>query len=142
MESNNKYNTKQKELILVCLKDNKQRHLTVDDIMEYLKAEGAIVGQTTVYRNLDKFVKDGIAQKYNAAERMGACYQYVEKTGSCINHYHLVCIDCGEMIHLECNYLDDVSSHISDKHKFKLDKFKTVLYGHCNNCDYTNKIDC
>ena len=135
MRTVNKYNTKQRELILSCLRENKDNHVTVDDIMDYLKDKGAAVGKTTVYRSLDNFVKEGIVQKYNAVERMGACYQYVGQSGTCRSHYHLVCMDCGDMIHLECNYMDDLSNHMSDNHDFSLDKFKTVFYGHCNKCE-------
>jgi len=134
MKSRNQYKTKQRDLIISCLRNNKAEHITVDKIMGYLKAQGASVGQTTIYRNLDKLVEDGIVLKYAADEGRGSCYQYVEQAGRCPTFYHLVCIDCGEMTHLQCSFLDELSEHIHVGHQFSLDKFKTVLYGHCNTC--------
>lgn len=134
MRVKKEYKTKQRDLILSCLRENKAQHITVDEIIEHLKAQGTPVGQTTVYRNLGKFVKDGIVLKYTNAEDMTSCYQYVEQSDGCVTHYHLVCIDCGQMVHLQCEYLDNLSTHISNEHQFNLDKFKTVLYGCCNIC--------
>ncbi len=134
MKNRIKYKTKQRDLILSCLRENKAQHISVDKIMELLKAEGSSVGQTTVYRNLDALVKDGIVLKYTVAEGIGACYQYAEQSERCSTHYHLVCIDCGQMIHLQCKFLDEISTHIHDEHQFNLDNFKTVLYGYCSKC--------
>ena len=39
MRTVNKYNTKQRELILLCLRENKDNHVTVDDIMDYFKED-------------------------------------------------------------------------------------------------------
>jgi Fur family ferric uptake transcriptional regulator len=131
MRNKSQYKTKQRDLVSDCLIENKDRHMTIDQIREYLKEKGASIGQTTIYRNLDKLVQEGVVLKY-ITEGMSACYQYAER--SCQNHYHLICVDCGRMIHLQCDYLDELSSHIRDEHRFKLDNFKTVLYGHCDTC--------
>ncbi|MGI5891783.1 MAG: Fur family transcriptional regulator [Bacillota bacterium] len=134
MKSSNGYQTKQRALILSCLQKNRSQHITVDKILTYLRSEGLSIGQTTIYRNLDKLVKEGIVLKYAPVEGRGACYQYVDQTDNIQPHYHLVCIDCGQMLHLQCHFLDKLSSHMSSHHNFCLDKYKTVLYGLCNDC--------
>ncbi len=135
MDSKGKYNTRQGELILNCLKEHMDEHVTADMIFGYLKAQGSSVGQTTVYRNLDKLVKEGNVVKYAGAEGMGACYQYVSHDHSCTTHYHLVCTQCGQVIHLHCDYLDEMTAHLLDHHQFSMDKFKTVIYGLCRQCE-------
>jgi len=135
MDSRSKYNTKQREMILSCLKEHHAEHFTVDKVLEYLKTQGASVGQTTVYRNLDKLVKEGVVIKYAGAEGQSACYQYIEHPESCATHYHLICADCGRMIHLQCEYLDDMTAHLLEHHQFSMDKFKTVIYGLCRQCE-------
>lgn len=127
------YKTKQRDLILSCLQENKGRHITVEMIMEYLKAKGEPVGQTTVYRSLDILVNEGMVFKYNVPEGMGACYQYAEQA-DCTNHYHLTCVQCGQLIHLQCEFFDKLSKHIHSEHSFQIDSFKTVIYGHCSRC--------
>lgn len=128
------YNTKQRDLILACLKEHQSQHVTADNIMDYLKEQGTSVGQATVYRNLDKLIKEGVVLRYAGAEGQGACFQYVDCTESCSAHYHLVCVACGQMTHLQCEYLDEMTAHLLEHHQFNIDKYKTVIYGLCNTC--------
>lgn len=128
------YKTKQRDQIMDCLIQNKNRHITADEIMLTLNQEKAQVGKTTIYRYLDKLVSQGIVRKYLIEEGQRACYQYVEQGEGCKEHFHLKCIGCGQLIHLECDYLGKMDSHIKDHHDFTVDHSKTVLYGQCGNC--------
>lgn len=128
------YKTKQRDVILSCLAENKGQHVTVAMIMDYLKEKGESVGQTTVYRNLELLVNEGVVFKYSAPEGMGACYQYAEQSEDCLKHYHLTCIQCEKLMHIECKMFDELTKHLSKEHKFRIDNFKTVLYGYCDNC--------
>ena len=128
------YSTKQGSLILECLKRNREQHLTVDDILEQLKEQGAAVGQTTVYRHLDKLVRQGAVLRYAGADGQSACYQYMDCCDDGHAHYHLVCAECGRMTHLECGHMDELTSHLLEHHQFSVDRFRTVIYGLCNAC--------
>jgi Fur family ferric uptake transcriptional regulator len=128
------YRTKQGDMILDCLKAKGSRHVTAEDILTDLKSKGMSVGQTTVYRNLDKLVQQGIAVRYAGADGQCACFQYAGCGEIGHAHYHLVCADCGRMIHLECSYMDEMTSHLLEHHQFCVDKFRTVIYGLCRQC--------
>jgi Fur family ferric uptake transcriptional regulator len=39
------------------------------------------------------------------------------------------------MIHLQCDYLDEMTAHLLEHHQFSMDKFKTVIYGLCTQCE-------
>lgn len=125
------YNTKQKELILSYIKQNADKHLTAEEIAAALKNDG--VGKTTVYRHLEKLCADGIVRKYLMSEGNSACYQYAENDG-CHSHFHLKCVECGALIHLECKQLCNIEQHISDSHGFIVDSSRTVFYGKCREC--------
>ncbi|MFA6947888.1 MAG: transcriptional repressor [Eubacteriales bacterium] len=127
------YKTKQRELILACLRDNAGRHMSAAELTDELRQNENAVGQTTVYRTLERLVGEGIAHKYTAADGMSACYQYAERD-ECRGCYHLVCSSCGELIHISCEFLDELSEHIYADHRFRIDPFKTVLYGICEKC--------
>lgn len=128
------YKTRQREQILNCLTENKTKHMTADDIVSWLKERKAEVGKATVYRALDKLIEEGKARKYISEEGKSACYQYVDDKGECHMHFHLKCVECGKLIHLECDYLSDLEQHILKHHKFVVDNTKTVLYGVCEDC--------
>ena len=48
------YNTKQSKMVFDILLENKDRHLTADEIFEKLRKSGESVGKTTIYRHLEK----------------------------------------------------------------------------------------
>lgn len=128
------YKTKQRETILNFLMENKERHITVDEIVFNLKNRGVSVGKTTVYRYIDKLVEEGRARRFITDEKSGACFQYVDGN-KCDEHFHLKCVECGKLIHLECGHLSEIAEHVYESHKFTIDNSKTVLYGICDSCE-------
>lgn len=133
-EKINTYKTKQRDLILALLINNKNSHLTAEDVFEKLRSGGNSVGKSTVYRYLDRLVEEGKVRKFVVDDISSACFQYIDEQDECHEHYHLKCSDCGMLFHVECEYLDDLNKHIFSHHKFKIDNLKTVLYGLCENC--------
>ncbi|MBQ8411402.1 MAG: transcriptional repressor [Ruminiclostridium sp.] len=127
------YKTKQGGLIFGLLEKYSDRHLTAEEICGMLKAEGTSVGTATVYRNLEKLVSEGKVRRYRLEEGESACYQYMGDV-ECHEHFHLKCINCGVVIHLECDYLDEINGHLLEHHGFNLDRTKIVLYGECAEC--------
>lgn len=131
---NKGYRTRQRELILDFLKHSDARHVSVDEVLEHLKAEGDKVGRTTIYRYMEKLTEEGVLRKYFIEEGAGACYQYVEYAQGCHEHFHLKCLKCGRLFHVECDYLNKLGEHIKEHHGFTVDNTKTVLYGVCKDC--------
>ena len=125
------YKTKQKGLILDCVKQTDGRHFTADDISVMLDQKGTHVGKATVYRGLAGLVSEGIVKKYTLDEKSGACYQY---NGAGCEHFHLKCTACGKLIHADCDFLDKLSAHVSGEHGFVIDGSRTVFYGKCSEC--------
>ena len=123
-----KYNTKQKDMILDVIK-KEQKEFTIKDI--YNSLEGA-VGLTTIYRLVDKLVIDGLLDKHISKDNI-TYYQYLEECDK-ENHFYLKCDKCGSMIHVDCDCIEELSDHISSKHKFKLNKEKIIIGGICNKC--------
>ncbi len=126
------YKTKQKDAILGCIKKFGDRHFTIDELFEALKDSGCSVGKTTIYRNIEKFMDEGIVRKYNLSEKDSACFQYVND--SCCEHFHLKCVSCGRLIHADCDFLKNLSEHIKNEHEFVIDNSRTVFYGKCREC--------
>ncbi len=126
------YSTKQRSVILELLKESSS-HTTVKDILSRLKENGIRVSTATVYRTLEKFEKEGIVRKMSLGDGLGACYQYTDGV-SCHGHFHLKCIECGELIHLSCDFLDKMEKHIYDEHSFTISSGRTVIYGKCAKC--------
>ena len=133
MAERGRYKTKQQEIILDCLKKQKSRFLTVDQIMDCLKEDGVAVGQTTVYRVLERMVDDGKMIRLPTEDGAKVRYCFVDKED--LNKQgKLVCLGCGRFIHLECSKMKAFLDHIYEEHGFELDQQHTILYGYCESC--------
>lgn len=130
--NSSKYKTKQRELILNCLKENGGIHMTADDIFYKLNSNNTRVGKTTIYRYINMLETNGDIRKYVADDI--ACYQYVKEKDSCKNHYHLICNKCAKLFHVESAELDNIEDIMINKYNFKVDSSKLVLYGCCAKC--------
>ena len=127
--------TKKGQMILLCLKQNRQNHMTAEDIAEALKNEHAAVSAATIYRQLDKLVSAGLVRKYVSSPEEPACFQFADNTSAaCASHFHLKCTSCGKLFHVTCPYLDRIETHILSHHGFAVDNTRTVLYGICESC--------
>jgi len=132
MAENNIYKTKQKELILNCLKSNIHRHMTAEEIYMNLATTGNKVGIATIYRNLTSLVEESKVKKFNMENT--SCYQYMEQEEACKNHYHLKCVNCNKIYHIESPELDKVNKAIGESNDFFIDNQQVILYGRCKEC--------
>lgn len=128
------YNTEPKKLITMFLKQNKERHFTVEEISDAVCAEGNAVGKSTVYRQVAKLFETGEIRRFETEGKNSFVYQYAGRHADCDRHYHLKCVKCGRLIHMECRRLDEVREHITDEHDFIIGNGQAVLYGECVGC--------
>lgn len=128
------YNTKQREYVLDCLKENAAYHITAEEILEKLKERKTPVGKSTVYRYLELLLQEGSIRKYAVEDGGCACYQYIREDMECCQHFHLKCLKCQELYHISCKYMEGIGEHIETEHGFQIDQSKTVFYGRCKKC--------
>jgi Fur family ferric uptake transcriptional regulator len=129
------YNTRQGKLIADYLASLGDLHVTVNDIADHFRRDtGEAVGLATIYRHLEKLVNAGTICKYTPAGGERACYQYHAPDAAREEHFHLRCEKCGKLIHLRCDFLDEISGHVKNEHHFQINPFKTVFYGSCEDC--------
>ena len=122
------YNTKQKDLILEIIR-NEKKEFTVKDIYEKLENK---VGLTTIYRLIDNMISTGDLTKTISKDNI-TYYQYLEHCDH-DNHFYLKCNNCGEMIHIDCDCINELTNHIYKEHKFISDKDNIIINGLCSKC--------
>ncbi len=140
MNSKSAYKTKQKEELMEYLTKVPGEHFTVSDVCEYFKSKGSPIGQTTVYRQIDRLVDEGLVNKYIIDANSPACFEYMGPDshvgqGIC---FHCKCEKCGKLIHLHCEELDEIVGHMQAEHGFMMDPRRTVFYGICEECSKNN----
>lgn len=130
------YKTKQLEGLKTYMQSLDGRHVTVKDICEFFKESGTPVGTTTVYRHLDRMVKQGLVAKFMIEGSDSACFEYIGHSEKCHQPecFHCKCEKCGKLIHMECSEMMLLQNHMREHHGFALDSIRTVFFGTCSEC--------
>lgn len=90
------YKTKQMTELLTYMESVQGSHVTVNDICAYFGSRGISVGTTTIYRHLEKMVKEGLVAKYVVDGTSSACFEYIgrHEQDTSISCYHCKCEKC------------------------------------------------
>lgn len=107
---------------------------SAEDIYADLSRKEGAPGYSSVYRLLSKLANEGCVRRLRApAPARGYLFQY---TGAhdCRAHFHLHCLSCGSVTHLECDCGNEIASHLFSRHGFATDPGRSVLYGTCAAC--------
>ncbi len=135
-----KYRTRQREELLSYLETVPGVHLTVSDICAALAQSGSGMGQTTVYRQLESLLEEGLVNKYSLDQKSPACYEYIPLDSHvCTQCFHCKCVRCGQLYHLHCQELESIAHHLKEEHHFYMDPRRTVFYGLCEECQEEEK---
>ena len=114
MSTKTKYKTKQRETLITYLEQTPGAHFTVSDICDYFREQGTPIGQSTVYRQLEQMVDEGLLNKYIIDAVSPACFEYIgpdaHHEGECC--FHCKCEKCGKLIHLHCEELEEIQFHL------------------------------
>lgn len=128
------YQTKNKDKIMNYIKAKGSNHFTAQDISEYFIEQGQSMGLSTIYRFLDFLVQSGELHRFTVEAKQGACFQYIDNHDNYKGEFHMKCISCESIIHLECSKVQDTLEHIQQEHNFQIQPENTVFYGLCKRC--------
>ncbi|MBR1472138.1 MAG: transcriptional repressor [Lachnospiraceae bacterium] len=136
MSEKSGYKTKQREELLEYLETVPGVHITVNDVCDHFHQSGRAIGTTTVYRQLERMVDEGLVSKYIIDGNSPACFEYL---GAHVHRdsevcFHCKCEKCGKLIHMHCDELKGIQEHLAGEHGFHLNPMRTVFYGVCEDC--------
>ncbi|AND83951.1 transcriptional repressor [Clostridium tyrobutyricum] len=124
--------TSQREVVIEVFKENKGKHLKVEQVYNYVKEKQYKIGFATIYRTLSLLEKMGIIGKLEI-EDGPALYEYsdqIEKGKKC----HMICIKCNSVIDIDKSMFDCLEERIKKQYGFKLESSILDFYGICKNC--------
>ena len=99
-------NTIQKDLVRNTVYEMR-RHVTANEVYEFIKEAYPTIGKGTVYRNLDILVEEGALRKVEVPDGSNR-FDFTLK-----NHYHVRCIKCGEIFDVD---MDQIQMCIRDRY--------------------------
>lgn len=134
MARDNSYSTKKKASIMQYFENNPDKEVGVHDLYEYLMEQELEMNLTTVYRNLDKLVEQGVVVRSVHGKKDQATYRYLKGREGCSHHLHLKCKNCGYIMHLDCGFMKEIAKHIEGDHGFMIDCKESYITGLCAQC--------
>lgn len=123
-------NTIQKDLVLKTVQELK-RHLTADEVYEFIKKEHPTIGRGTVYRNLKILVEEGAIRKVEVPDSSDR-FDFTLK-----DHYHVKCVKCGDIFDVDMEQLPDLKAKIRDTHGMEFLGYDIFFKGICPACRAT-----
>ncbi|HUP01322.1 MAG TPA: Fur family transcriptional regulator [Gemmatimonadota bacterium] len=106
------------------------RHVSADEILAQLHAEGSPIGKATVYRTLDLLLRAGLIREHE----FGEGFRRYEPRPTRPRHEHLVCTRCGKVIEFESQEVERIEAEVSALHAFRPSHHRLEVYGHCEDC--------
>ena len=132
------YKTEGRQKLLKFMSTHLDAHYTADQIC--MELNGDLSRRSSIYRNISLLCDEGILRKFRCEGQSCFVYQYVGESG-CSEHFHLKCIGCGKLMHLECEMGKDLKNHIFQSHGFDVDCGRSILYGVCLECERNENED-
>ena len=120
-------NTIQKDLVRNAVYEMK-RHVTANEVYEFIKEEYPTIGKGTVYRNLDILVEEGALRKVEVPNGPNR-FDFTLK-----NHYHVRCVNCGEISDVDMDEILGLLEKIHDTHGTDFLGYDILFKGICPKC--------
>jgi Fur family transcriptional regulator, ferric uptake regulator len=122
--------TPQRQLVLDALLE--LEHATPERVCQRVQLRTPTVNITTVYRTLELLESLGIVRHTHLGH--GAPTYSVHEH----RHVHLVCHNCGDVIEVPCDVMDELRGTLRARHGFALDASHLALSGTCRDCTVEN----
>ena len=120
--------------ILNVLEQNRERHMSAEDVYRALMAAGDDLGLATIYRVLMQFESAGLVIRHHFAEGHA-----VFELDSGEHHDHILCLDCGKVTEFVDSTIERRQIRIATQHGFRLADHSLVLHGRCEQPDCAHR---
>ena len=128
-------NTIQKDLVRNAVCEMK-RHVTANEVYEFVKEFCPTIGKGTVYRNLDILVEEGDLRKVEVPDGPNR-FDLTLK-----NHYHVRCVNCGEISDVDMDEILGLLEKIHDTHGTDFLGYDILFKGICPKCQKKIMVLC
>lgn len=125
--------TAQRECILGIIIENKDKHLTVDEIYKYVYEKNRTIGIATVYRTILLFEELGVISKLIFDDRI-IRYE-LSSFDEEHTHHHLICVKCNKIMEVKEDLLEELEKQVENKYEFKILDHNLKILGICNKCN-------
>ena len=105
-------------------------HVTLDGLLERVRAIDSRIGYATVYRTMKMLSDGGVAHE----QKFGDGLTRYELADGDAHHDHLICMDCGRIQEFEEPQIESLQDRVAARYGFEVHHHKHELYGRCGSC--------
>lgn len=125
--------TPRRESILRVLLENKDKHLSAEEVYNLVKEKAPDVGLATVYRTLELFSDFEIIHSMDFGDGRKR-YEYGDGEAAGHHHHHVICLKCGKILEVAEDLLEDLELRVSRELDFEVVNHQLKIFGYCKNC--------
>jgi Fur family ferric uptake transcriptional regulator len=104
-------------------------HVSVEELLRFVKRRRADVGRTTIYRALKLFREAGLASEL----LLGGEARF-EPIWNRRHHDHFVCVACGEIFEFHSAEIERLQERIAAEIGFTIEGHRHHVFGRCRRC--------
>lgn len=127
--------TEQRQIILDLFRENNDKHLNGDEVINLLREEGYHVGQSTVYRSLSLLEQLHFLRGYEFARGV-RYYELINEDEE--EHPHVVCTECQKVSNIKTYNKKLMDQVVKAELGFTVTRHSFKFFGICKECAAKN----
>ena len=132
-ENHYKMTPQRKEILQIFIENEKDPHLSAEEVYEVLKTKDFDFGLATVYRNVELLSTLGLLSRVNFDDGRTR-YELASTDPKAHQHHHLICLKCRKIIEFEDDLLEKLEATIEKKSGFEIVNHEVKFFGYCADC--------
>ncbi|MFZ5631886.1 MAG: Fur family transcriptional regulator [Bacillota bacterium] len=125
--------TTRRKSVLEVLLENKDKHLSAEEVYNLVKERDPDIGLATVYRTLELFSSFDIIHSMDFGDGRKR-YEFGDSRVTGHQHHHLICLKCGQILEVNEDLLEDLELRVSRDFGFAVHNHQLKIFGHCKDC--------
>ena len=120
--------TSQRETVIKIFQENKEKHMSAEDVFEILSRSNEAISLATTYRTLRMLVDMNVLRELDFAETHKH-YELVDEDEA--PHHHIICLDCNHTIEFENEEINELGRKIAEKYNVEVVDMQFQIFGKC-----------
>lgn len=133
--------TPQRKLVLEIFLENKEQHLSAEEVYRLSREKGEDIGLATIYRTLELLEELALLHKMNFGDGRSRYELTPPNMEQHHHHHHLVCLNCAEIFEVEDDLLQQLENVVENKYLFKIVDHNLQFFGYCSKCRQQQEIN-
>lgn len=126
--------TPQRKLVLKIFLENKERHLSAEEVFQLSREKNEDIGLATIYRTLDLLDDLDLLHKMNFGDGRSRYELTSTNVEQHHHHHHLVCLKCNRIYEVEDDLLQQLEDVVENQYQFLIINHNLQFFGYCAKC--------